>query len=378
MPRHTDPRRRCLPIAEWPERDRELWEAARCPLQRRFGSQPRQVTHPKSIWHKLAGGWGRYLSFLAQQEWLDPGEAPWERVTPERLNAFFRELLDLDNADYTVIGRFAELQTSLKIFQPRGDHRWVTHPHGIPLSDQLEMRKRPITLHAPLDLFLWGLELMERAMTLPGPRRRQVQMRDGLLVALLAFRGLRLRSVLALTLGKNILRDPQTGLWRLELIPKDVKNSRYIFMRLPEILGPWLDRYMDVERRELLDSNTSDAAWINWAGKPLQEKGLDKRIRWLSAKRFGETEAFGTHRFRHCIASALPLILPEHPGLAAAILHISHGVADQHYDRSSAVLAFRAYHASVAKELIETRHMAEEAFLKRHQQHQDHRSQQEA
>jgi site-specific recombinase XerD len=365
MPRHTDPRRRCLRISEWPERDRALWEAARDPSRRRFGDQPRQVKRAGAAWRKVAGGWGRYLSFLSQRGWLDLQEAPWERVTHERLDAFFFELLEFENADFTITGRFAEVQTALQVFQPRGDHRWVTQPHGIPISDYLLMRKRRLTLYAPIDLFLWGLELMNQAKTLRGARRRQVQMRDGLLIAILAFRGLRLRSVLSLTLGKNILRDADSGLWRLELTPDNVKNSRYINMRLPEILGPWLDRYMDVERRELLADNTSDAFWINWGGKPLREKGLDKRIRWQSAKRFGAAEAFGTHRFRHCIASSLPLILPEHPGLAASILHISHGVLDKHYDRSSAVLAFRAFHAALAQESKATREIAEKAFADR-------------
>lgn len=365
MPRHTDPRRRCLPTSEWPEHDRRLWEAARDPWQRRFGDQPRQVKRAERAWVKVAGGWGRYLSFLAQRGWLDPHEAPWERATHERLDAFFFELIELENADYTVTGRFAEVQTALQVFQPRGDHRWVTHPHGIAISDHLPMRKRELTLYAPLDLFLWGLELMEKAKDLSGPRRRQVQMRDGLLIAILAFRGLRLRSVLSLTLGKNILRDPESGLWRVDLSPVDVKNERYINMCLPEILEPWLDRYVEVERQELLGGNQSDAFWINWGGKPLREKGLDKRIRWHSAKRFGQAETFGTHRFRHCIASALPMILPEHPGLAASILHISHGVLDKHYDRSSAVLAFRTYHAALAKELAATKPMAEKVFAER-------------
>jgi hypothetical protein len=166
----------------------------------------------------------------------------------------------------------------------------------------------------------------------------------------LAFRGLRLRSLLSLQLGTSVVRDPVTGLWRLEIEGEDVKTGRYISARLPELLGPWIDRYVAVERCELLGDRATDAFWVNWGGERLEEKGLDKRIHWQSAKRFGANRAFRTHRFRHCIGSTTPLLLPEVPGLAAALLRITGSVAERSYDRSAAVLAFRALHATLAAE----------------------------
>ena len=224
------------------------------------------------------------------------------------------------------------------------------------------MSKCHLTTYHPIDLWHWGLVLMQSALRLRGPKRRQVQLRDGLLISILAFRGIRLRSITSLTLGGSMTRDPYSGAWRLDLQPEDVKNRKYISTQLAVVLAPWLDRYVEVERQELLNGARSDAFWINWGGEKLEEKGVDKRIRWLSAKRFGPGNAFGTHRFRHCIASTAPIILPEYPGLAATLLQISHGVLNEHYDRGSDVMALKALHKTIAADRKATEHLAREAF----------------
>ncbi|WP_158537369.1 site-specific integrase [Humitalea rosea] len=312
--------------------------------------------------HKFRGGYGRWLGFLQSSGRLDADAPAAARATPENLEAFLWELLALGNADFTIAGRFDELRNALVLLDPSSDHREVTRPNGQSLRAWLPMVKRELVIHHPANLYLWGLQLMHRSRTLQGDTRRQVMLRDGLLICILAFRGLRLRSVLALTLGDNIDRDSETGLWHLNIAASDTKNGKYISAMLPEILAPWIDRYVQVERRELLDGSDSTAFWINWSGRKLEEKGLRKRIRWHSAKRFGEDGAFGTHRFRHCIATAAPLIHPDHPGLAASLLRITGTVMNAHYDRSGTVIAFASFHAALAAERLALAPAARHAF----------------
>lgn len=350
MTRPVDPRRACLPLAEWPEGERRRWEALTAPQKgRRFTQREPASRLSAATLKKTAEGYGRWLGFLRYQGWLDPAEAPGDRVTQERLAAFFEVMVELGNRGYTIAGRFDELRDALELLEPGRCFRHVTHPGGRPLREVLDLRSRPQEIHHPADLLAWGVELMQGALK-RSARRRQVQLRDGLLIATLAFRGLRLRSVLSLALGQSVWRDHETGLWRLELEAEDVKNERFISAQLPQLLGPWIDRYVAVERAELLGEHRSEAFWINWGGEPLGKAGLDKRIRWLSAKRFGAGRAFGTHRFRHCIATTAPLLMPDQPGLAAALLRITGQVVEEHYDRGDAVLAFKAYHKALAEE----------------------------
>lgn len=362
MPRIFDTRTQCLKLPEWPTSPREAWEIATRQRSVRLSSHGYARGLAERSFGKHHDGFGRYLGFLRFTDRLHHASRLQECVTPALLDDYFRELLDVGNGDFTVIGRFEELQAAMRIMDPRGDYAWITNPNGQSLRESLPMRRRELRLHHPADLFLWGLELMEGALRLNGPKRRQVQLRDGLLIAMEAFRGLRLRTILSLRLDDSIYKEADTGTWRLAIPPEDVKNARYIDGALVDILTPWLDRYVTMERRELLKGNQSAAFWINWGGKPLGEVGLDKRIRWWTTKRFGADGAFGTHRFRHCLASTLPLVAPEHPTLASTLLRISHGVMRKHYDRSEDILAFRKFHAAVDAERETAKEVVRDLF----------------
>jgi hypothetical protein len=350
MIRHVDEERRILRLAEWPAGDRALWEAAMASRDRRLGGNAyvRGLAGPTV--EKAGRGYGRWLGFLTHGGWLDADAAPSARATPERLDAYFSALLALGNADYTIIGRISELVSALRIMEPRGDHLWILRPSGYPLQDFLEMERQHHTLHHPTDLFLWGLDLMAEAREMVSLHQRGPQLRDGLLIAIEALRGLRLRSVLSLRLGDSILRDQGSEVWRLRLAPEDVKNRMHIEGDLTRILAPWIDSYVSVERLEMLRGAETDAFWVGFRGGPLSPIGLTGALALRSERRFGRGQGFRTHRFRHCLGSSLPLLVPEHPHLAASLLRISHGTMQKHYDRSEDVLAFRQYHSALAAE----------------------------
>lgn len=350
MARMVDEERRILPFADWPGRDGTLWDAAMAARNRRLGGNAyaRRLAGP-SI-DKARRGYGRWLGFAAREGWLDAEMPPSERVTPERLDAYFHALLSLGNADFTIVGRISELVSALRIMEPRGDHGWILRPGGYPLRDFLEMERQHHTLHHPTDLFLWGLDLMAEAQALISLHRRGPQLRDGLLIAIEALRGLRLRSIQSLRLGDSILRDHGSEGWRLRLPPEDVKNRLHIEGDLTRILTPWIDRYVEVERQEMLRGAKTNAFWVGLRGKALSESGLSNAVGVRSEARFGKGAGFHTHRFRHCLGSSLPLLIPEHPHLAASLLRISHGTMQKHYDRSEDVMAFRKFHSALSAE----------------------------
>jgi hypothetical protein len=350
MARAHDPRRWLMPVDDWPIADQTLWQAAKSARGQPLSTHSYVRSLRDATIGKAARGYGRWLTFLDQRGELDPHVRPSTRVTPERLNAYFAELLDQGCADHTVVGRIAELTSALRIMEPRFDPRWILTPGGAPLREYLAMHRRPVPLHHPVDLFLWGLDLMQEARGIKELQRRGPQLRDGLLIALEALRGLRLRSVHSLTLGRSILRDGDTGLWRLDIPPEEVKNHRRIAGEITAILAPWFDRYTEVERAEMLAGRSCAAFWVSLRGDALSESGLTNALVRRSAARFGVAHAFRSHRFRHCLGSTLPLLVPEHPHLASQLLAISYGVASGHYDRSADVLAFRRYHAALDAE----------------------------
>lgn len=358
MPRTVDPRRRCLPLAEWPAADRAAWEAAMRAARGRFSARgPAAGLAPKTI-EKAQEGYGRWLGFLRHEDDLDPDVGPLARLSEARAAAFLDALRALGNRDYTIVGRFLELQSALRIMVPGADVGWLGRPGGVPLRQRLAMQNRSFRLHHSSLLYAWGLDMAERAVTLTAPCRRQVMLRDGVLIALLAAAGPRRRSVQVMRLGQQIRFDGTE--WWMTLDVPDIKTDRPHDMPLPAGLTPWMDRYMAVERRELLAGRAGDAMWVNWSGKPLGEAGIEKRIRWWSAKQFGAADAFGVHRFRHCIGTTAPLMFPDKPGVGAGVLGISGPVFAKNYDRGLRAAAGRDYLATLDDDRTEAR-----AFLQR-------------
>ncbi len=353
----SDPRRQCLPSEDWPTVDRELWA---CSL--RGGDDLDDPACGASLstgtLSKIIAGYGRWLGFLAYQRELDSEISPAARVTLVRVREYVRLMRAMGNRDHTVVGRMLDLRTALRIMMPEVDLGWLTAPGGISLRSRLPMAKRPIEVPHSRVLFQWGLEMMETAMRTSAPVRRSILYRDGLLIAILAARAPRLRSITALRVGRHIIR--QDGRFRMLLDPEDVKTKRPIEADLPASLTPYLERYLSVERTKLLAGQQHDWLWVNWDGNRLDRRGIDKRIRWWSAKRFGT--AFGPHRFRHAIGTTAPIEDPLNPGVAAAIMGISPGILEEHYNRADHVAAARRFHATLQDERQRTEPLARRSF----------------
>ena len=98
----------------------------------------------------------------------------------------------------------------------------------------------------------FGIELMDTALTLPidGHKQREIQYRDGLLLALLSLWPIRRRSFAALTVSRHLEFD-DAGV-NILLHPADTKAKRAESFRVPEQLLPYLTRYLKEIRPVLL------------------------------------------------------------------------------------------------------------------------------
>ena len=89
--------RRCLPRAEWPEPDRAAWAAAhhRGGLLEEDGLAASWAPATSAI---IAGGYGRFLSFLAETGELAPHEFPATRISRARVEAYIAELRERNHS----------------------------------------------------------------------------------------------------------------------------------------------------------------------------------------------------------------------------------------------------------------------------------------
>ena len=352
-----DPRRRCIKLAQWPELDRSLWTARL--------AEPSSLDHicltekfrPASL-EKVREGYGRWLGFLTFTGDLDPTEPPADRVTQPRANAFFQLMRELGNRDHTVLGRYDELTRALKILAPDRDFPWLLKPAGVLIRTHLPMTSKTLFVPTSKELYDWGFDVAEAGLKMKGDKRRQVAFRDGLMIAILACRAPRLKNLRLMRLGVNLVRSRVR--WRLRFSQDEVKNHQPLEYDLPKSLTWLIDRYLEVERQELLKGADSQFVWINWSGKPLGEMGVQKRILWLSMKKFGVE--FCPHRFRHAIGTSVPDADSDLEGVAASLLGISTQVLDRHYDRGGQSRAAKELQRNLEQERKDTAGRAAREF----------------
>ncbi len=340
--------RRCLPVAEWPEPDRTAWAAAhhRGGLLDEDGQAAAWADATNSI---VAGGYGRFLSFLAQTGELDPHQSPATRINRARVEAYLAELRDRNHSS-TVAGRLLQLVRAAAVMAPDTDWRWLrrirarVHRMATPARDD-RMRLVPAT--AVLDL---SLQLMERAETKAAlsPRQRALLFRDGLMIGILSACPVRARNVAAMSIGTSVQRRGEE--WWVAFGAEDTKNRRPFEVPLPASFTASIERYIAHHRPQLVRRSPTpvagNALWISDAGRPLTAKKVGQCISAVTKRELGRD--LNPHLFRKLIPTELAIRDPEHVGIAQPLLgHADYRMTQQFYNLGRALDAAKRHHKVV-------------------------------
>jgi len=339
-------RRRCLPPAAWPALDRAGWAAATCPGDLLLDGGPAAQLKPGSL-DTLADGYGRWLGWLAGEARLDPDAAPAARVTREAVMAYVADLREI-NAPQTVLGRVADLVTVLRWLAPEQDWGWLrailARLRGrVGTAPQDRKRARLRSAH---ELLALGRQLMDRAAasTTLSQRRRARLYRDGLMIALLAARPLRLANLVQLTLGRELVRRGQG--WWLEIPGAETKTGASIELPWPVELVPALERYLASWRPRLAQAGRSagcSALWLGNRGRGLSGQQVYSTITAHTRTAFGQP--VNPHLFRDAAATTLARDRPAQVRLAAPLLgHRSFTTTERFYNLARATEAATAWH----------------------------------
>jgi hypothetical protein len=325
---------RCVPFNEWPPADQAAWTWGCTPGDQFDDSRPGSTLRADTL-SKIRKGYGRFLCFLAARGRLDPDQPPLARVTRPRLCAYFHALRRAGNADYTIIGRFDELYRAIRILAPGNDVSWILKPAGATVFALLPKTRRPRLVPDSGVMLAWALSLMDAARSRPAQGSPLTDYRDGLLLAMLASRGRRLRSMSLLRVGREVIRRHEH--YRVELTPDQVKTNTADHFNLPEALTPYIRHYLNVVRPALLAGQSLDAFWVNRDGMTMTAKAIQTQVCERTRRRFGQ--AFGPHRFRHAIATTAALRASDFPGLGAGVLGITRQTVEKSYNLAGQVRA---------------------------------------
>ena len=237
---------------------------------------------------------------------------------------------------------------------PECDWSWL-----VDMKNRLCARARPsrdktAKIRSSEDLFELGLSLMqsEEGFTCRyTPLAAEIRYRNGLLIALLAARPIRIKNLASLELGRHLTCVDDT--YWLTLEAEDVKNRKHIEVPLPGSLTPYIDCYLRHQRPPLLGGTMSNRLWISSQGRPLSENVIRHHVTRVTEEAFGE--AISPHLFRDCAATSVAIQDPEHVRISAAILgHHRLSTTQAYYDQSRMLEAGR----TVQSALIERRKAA--------------------
>jgi integrase len=188
---------------------------------------------------------------------------------------------------------------------------------------------------------------MDTALTLPpsdGHKQREIQYRDGLLLALVTIWPIRRRGLAALTVSRHLEFDD--GGVNILLHPSDAKAKRAESLRVPEQVLPYLTRYLKEIRPALVGRSCHDGFWGSYRRRPLSAGRLYDIARARIIAKFGKDMCI--HDFRRAAATFLAMDSPEMVGLIPGVLQHRSPDVSQHYNLSRSFQAGRRIAAHVA------------------------------
>ena len=336
--------RTSLKFENWPEADRSMWTgltAAGSPLDG-AGAGAHWAAETRRA---AAREYGHWLSFALTTAPDAARSDPLSRVTPGRVRLYCRSMEDVSAR--TRATRIARLHTIMRGADPAKNLRWLAEMRRA--LERAARRAGPARskqgrLLPSGKLYDAGLALAQRARLVcdgrPGARARDV--RDGLLIALLAARPLRIKNFAGLRLGRHV-HATSSG-YLIDIPGSECKTANPIEVPVPEDLCPWLDDYLATYRPLLLAGRQSDSLWVHNTGGSYTPGHLSQRIRKLTKGLVGVP--ISPHLFRDCAATTIAIDDPEHVLTIAPLLgHTTLKTSEKHYNHARSLDASRRFQA---------------------------------
>lgn len=334
-----------LPVDRWPPALACAWQAVRVQPANPFRRTTRVLR--SATYHSYAAGLARYLAYLEFTGQSMPSLNIRDHVTMAQLDGYFLALRDRGCSDQTILTLFSKLRGAMHLLFPTDDVSFITRPHGIPLKRTLVIRRRDLFIPDARVTALWAADLFQSGLMLEDPMQRRLQIRDAVMLAILATRAPRARAMISLRLDRNLKHINQE--WVLIQEGPMMKNQRTVLeLPLGARVSAMVDRYLSVERDELLQDQQHQELWIANHGGPMSLGTMDSMIAKRSKIRFGT--GFGPHRFRTSLTTTRAVLGNDHPLDAPLILGHGPLVSLQHYNRANGLAASRAHDARIDAE----------------------------
>jgi hypothetical protein len=299
-----------LPETHWPAADRHAFDAAFLPGDLFDETGGAGVHLAEGSRNCIRMGYRRWLGFLQAIYPDDLLRLPADRISLERVREFIAQL-STEMRPSSVALTIQSLCYAARLIAGERDWRWLSS-----IKARLVTRAQPLDrfdrLTPPWQTLDFGIELMDTALTLSmtSHKTRELQYRDGLILALLSLWPIRRRSLAALTVSRHIEIEGEDGVNFL-VHPADTKSKRFESFRVPEPLVPYVKRYLKEIRPILVGLQPHEGLWASYRQGPLTASRLYEIARARLAKRFERdmsqwTRPSKSASFRACCSMPRP------------------------------------------------------------------------
>ena len=259
-------------------------------------------------------------------------------MTVDNVDAYIVELKDRVGS-VTVHGSISKLRRTARFIAPGRDFTWLADINR-DLAFVMRPRSKFDRMVLTEVLVEAGLTLIHEAEISPHLTElaRACQVRNGLMVALLAFCPIRRKNFAALEIGRSFVEIH--GTWWIVLSASETKENRPDERPVNELLTPIIDRYLRQYRPVLARTDSPPPAlWLSSNdGAPISDKQVAGVIRRTTLATVGVEVS--PHLFRTSGASTAATRGGENPYLASALLHHTHpSVTNAHYNRATSLSA---------------------------------------
>jgi integrase len=212
--------------------------------------------------------YGQFLGWLRRNGDLDPEGDPVSQTTPDFVARFISERRT-SVSDSNTYNNVRTLTLMMNCLAPDRDWTWIWRQGGAPRRGEARAARRRPHLCPPGLLMHRLVVALQEALAAPGGPASAMRFRDHLFVAIAVCTALRSRNLREMRLGHNLIWR-KTG-WEIIYDASEVKNGEVILGRLPRVLNPFVERYVEVERLRLAKGRggAMDKVWVSARGGPL-------------------------------------------------------------------------------------------------------------
>jgi len=339
--------RHAVPCNDWPSADQAMWRAIIAEGDILDGCGPGTNWAPttKNNTRKAYGYWLHWLGIMGLLS--HSVDHPLDRIRPERIKAYIGGMED-NAAPLTRFVYILDLLRFAEAASPGRDWLWFRRIKNRLWARATPFRDKTCKIRNSSDLFELGLCLMNEASGVKcryNPFQAEVQYRDGLMIALLAARPVRLKNLTSITIGRHLIRIDDV--YWLVFESDEVKNRWHIEVPAPIVLTSYIDEYLRHHRPRLLNGNQSEHLWISRFGDHVHGNTVRRQIKLHTELAFGK--AITPHLFRDCAATSIAIHDPEHVWITTNILgHNTLATSQKYYDQSRMLEAGRHYQSTIA------------------------------